>query len=397
MKKILYLSQLYPYPPDSGGKIKTLNTLRALARRYKIFAVFISEEKPNQQGVAELTGLGIGVKVFYSSKVLASVKDDLWGLVWHFVRGVPHYVFQYTHRPAFSYIHRTIEAFQPDVIHVDHLNMAQYLPKEKNQIWILEHHNVETYLYWTRFVHTKKVTRRLYLLIEMVLTYFFEHRMLPRFDHIFAISDPETARMRKIVGVPNASTQPLVYPPRPVRQRPHPRPTILFVGTLGWPPNEDAIEWFLYRMFPLITEVIPGVEFHVVGRLNKALQCRLPRIHNVFFHGYQKDITAFLARADTCVLPFRMGGGLRLKSLTALSAGVPIVSTPLGVEGLSVRHGQECLIAADPKELAGETVRLLLSASLRNRLRRNGLRYVSRYHGAEQNNDFLRHYHTILQ
>ena len=105
---MLYLSQLFPSPPDSGGKIKTLNTVLTLAKKYQVFAVFISEEKPADKDIKVLTDAGIKLKVFYSSTILASVKDDLLNLFSHFLRGIPHYVFQYTHPPASAFIQRKI-------------------------------------------------------------------------------------------------------------------------------------------------------------------------------------------------------------------------------------------------------------------------------------------------
>ena len=394
-KRLLYISQLYPYPPVSGGRIKTLNTLKALSPKYTVSAVFISEEYAQPADIKELAHWGITVKVFHSNTVLASVKDDLWGLALHFLRGVPHYVFQYTHAPAFPYIARLVETFKPDVIHVDHLNMAQYLPKKKRERWILEHHNGETYLYWTRFVHTTKMARKVYLFMEMILTYLFEFRALRKFDHVFAISRPEAKRLRAMFGIHHVSVQPLVYEAATVNPLSHRNPTIVFVGVLGWPPNEDAIEWFTHDMLPKIRQKIPNVEFHVVGRPG-------PRYapsgqENVFVHGFQKDLAPFLARADVFILPFRMGGGLRLKALTALSAGLPVVTTPLGVEGLAVHHGVECLIATNARDFVRETVRVLESRSLQASLRTRALAYVRIAHGEKGNEEFLRLYGAAIR
>lgn len=397
MKKVLYLSQLFPSPPDSGGKIKTLNTVLTLAKKYEVFAVFISEEKPKPADIKVLTNAGIKMKIFYSATILASVKDDLLGLAKNFMRGIPHYVFQYTHEPAEKFIRAKIQSFQPDVIHADHLNMAQYLPSHKKQTWILEHHNVETYLYWTRFVHTTKPARKLYLFIEMLLTYFFERRWLPRFDRVFAISEPERKRLKRIFGATNVITQPLVFPAKPVKHAPSSHPTILFVGTLGWPPNEDAVGWFVRDMFPMIERKIPNVQFHVVGRSHPPFEKTLPRRKNIFLHGYQKNLTPFLARADVFVLPFRMGGGVRLKALTGLAAGLPIVTTPLGVEGLEVHHNNECLISDTAENLSVAICQVLQSPKLSKQLRKNALQYIAQKHSPVGNTQFLRQYAQGIQ
>lgn len=396
-KKILYISQMYPYPPDGGGKIKTFQTLWALAQEYEVFAVFVSETQPTRDEPHELEKLGIKVKVFYSDRILASVKDDFIDLFWHFLHGTPHYVFQYTHQAAFPYIQNLIGGFNPDVIHVDHLNMAQYLPKEKHEAWILEHHNVETYLYWTRFLYSRKFTRKLYLLIEMILTFFYEWKTLRLFDHVFAISTAEEARLRKIFRIFNVSTQPLVYPAHHIRRKPAEHPYILFIGNLGWPPNEDAVEWFLRDIFPLVLREVPSAEFHVVGKRQPRYEKNWSMLSGVFLHGYQKSLDPFLSQADVFVLPFQMGGGMRIKSLTAMAASIPIVSTPLGIEGLSVKNGQECIVARKSEEFTSHVINVITNKSLRKYLSDNAQRYVSRFHGSDENNRFLTKYQEVTQ
>lgn len=396
-KKILYLTQMYPYPPDGGGKIKTFQTLRALAQEYEVFAVFVSETQPTRDELHELEKLGIIVKIFYSDRILASVKDDVINLAWHFIRGIPHYVFQYTHQPASPFIEKIIKEFKPHVIHVDHLNMAQYLPKEKLQVWILEHHNVETYLYWTRFLYSKKFTRKLYLFVEMILTFFYEWKTLRLFDHVFAISNTEEARLRNIFRNPNTSTQPLAYPVRPIRRKPSRHPHILFIGNLGWPPNEDAVEWFLRDIFPLVLREVPDAEFHVIGKRQPQYERNWPNTPNVYLHGYQKNLAPFLSEAHVFVLPFRMGGGLRLKALTSMAAGLPIVSTALGVEGLFVQNGKECLIANTPEGFSISVAIVLKDQIVQGNMTKHSFSYMRKYHGVSENIRFLRMYRAVIR
>lgn len=397
MKKILYLSQAYPYPADGGGKIKTLNTLKALSRKYKVFAIFVSEYKPAKKEIDKLKNWGIKVKVFYSTKVLESVKDNLVNLFWHFVRGIPHYVFQYTWKPAFPYIRGAIKTFKPDVIHVDHLNLTQYLPPKKNSVLILEHHNLEHYLMWTRFIHTKKLTRKAYLLAETILTYLYEVRTIKKFGHVFAISDEEKARIKKFFKLKNVSTQPLIYKTYKINKKKTKNPYILFIGMVTWPPNEDAVGWFLNEMFPLIKKKVPNVEFHIVGKTNPPLENKMPKLSGVYFYGHQPSLKRFLEEADIFVLPFRMGGGVRIKALTALASGVSIVSTPVGVEGLKVKHKRECLIAKTPESFIKSVVKLLESKNLRKKLSADGLAYLKAHHGEDKNKLFLAKYQKVVK
>ncbi len=394
-KKILLLSQLYPYPPVSGGRIKTLNTIKCLAKEYNIYAIFISEEIPTKKDISKLTKLGIKVKVFYSKTILASVKDDLANLIKNYMKGISHYVFQYTHKPAFSYINHAIAKFKPDIIHVDHLNLAQYLPKEKKQIWILEHHNVESYLLWTRFVHTSKLTRKFYLFLETFITFFYEFRTLRKFDHIFTISEPENARLKKLFFVKNCSPQPLFYRTSPIKPIPHKNYNLVFIGTLGWPPNEDAIEWFSKSIYPKIFKEFPNTTLHIIGK--PGIRYNPDGKKNVVLHGFLKNFKPVFAKADVFIAPFRMGGGLRLKCMTALASGIPLVTTPLGIEGIMAKNNKECLIGRNSKEFAWAVIRLLKSSKLRDKLRKNAIKFIKEKHGQEQNKKFLNFYKKLTE
>src|SRR3989344_1548189 len=394
-KKILFLSQMFPYPPVSGGLIKTLNTLKALSKRYEIHAVFITDALPPPQALTRFKSMGIHVTYFVSKQIRASLKEKFWEVLACYLRGIPFYVYQYTHKSVFEYVLQTIERVMPDIIHVDHLNLSQYLPKIKYQTWILEHHNVESYLYWTRLLQARKMTRVLYLLIETALTYRYERFMIKKFDHVFAISKPEEARIRSMFGVENVSTQPLSYTEPRIYPKSHKGKNILFVGVLDWPPNEDAIQWFVNDILPIVVQKIPEVHFHLVGRLGPRY---VPKsTDHVTVHGFQKYLTQFLSEADVFVLPFRMGGGLRLKALTALSSGVPVVTTPLGVEGLEVTSGIECLIAKTSESFAHAVVRILEDDFLRKKLRQHAIRYMRDAHGEKNNGQFLSMYRMVTQ
>ncbi len=399
-KKILYLSQVYPYPADGGGKIKTYRTLQALAKKYIVSAVFISEYQPTPAEITHLKKLGVAeVTVFFNAQILASVKADLLHLTYNFLQLRPHYVFQYTHVEAATYIIKKIAQYKPDIIHIDHINIAQYLPKQKKEIWLLEHHNVEFYLLWTRFIHSSKLSRKLYLAIESCLTYLFELKVIRKFDHIFTISEQDRTRVIKnfLISPDSVSTQPLIYPIATQKKQEARRPYVLFIGNICWPPNEDAIEWFLTTMWPKILQKIPTAEIHIVGKRNfpweKNNQTILQQ-KNVYLEGFQKNISQFLRQAHVFILPFRMGGGVRIKSLTALAHGVPLVSTALGVEGVKVVEKKEFLLATE-KTFPQKINTLLRNKSMRNQMSKQQLQYMKRMHATKMNQQFLKLYEQV--
>ena len=399
-KKILYISQVFPYPTDGGGKIKTYNSLRVLAKKFDVYAVFVSEKKPSTTEINHLRKLGIQkVKVFFTTAILDSVKDDLWNLTKNFLQLRPHYVFQYQHAEAHTFIDQAVDDFSPDIIHIDHVNMAQYLPKEKRQIWILESHNLEFYLLWTRSVHSKKLSRKLYLLIEATLTYLFELRTNGLFDYVFAISEAEKHRMQYFFPIKKVLTQPLYYKLEKKVAKKNASETLLFIGNLRWPPNEHAIEWFITDIFPRIKKVNKQVRLEVVGHRYDVMEKRLSQknLEGVLFVGYQKSLTPYLQKASVFILPFKMGGGIRLKSLTALAHHIPIVSTSLGVEGLKVKNGQEYLRANSAEAFAKKCLQLLTNKKMQNMMSGSQETYMRKYHSNDENRKYLQQYQRIIQ
>src|SRR5207249_2750667 len=123
-----------------------------------------------------------------------------------------------------------------------------------------------------------------------------------------------------------------------------------------WLPNVDGIQWFVEEVLPLL----PETHLIVVGRNPPSQLMRTAeRTKRLTLTGSVTDARPFVADAQVFVVPLRIGGGTRLKILEAFSMGVPVVSTPIGAEGLSVRDGEELLLGGDAKTFAGQVIRLL--------------------------------------
>ena len=401
-KKLLYLSQCFPLPLDGGGRIKTFNTLKTLSSKFEIVAVFVSERKATQKQLAEFKKLGIKVKIFKTKLMAESIKEDYFKLAWNYLQLRPHFVYQYRYKPSFSWIKNKIKDWQPEIIHVDHINSAQFLPKKtwlkrncsQMPILILENHNLDHVLFFTRFIETKKLIRKVYLLLEGSLNLLYGEINYRRFDHIFSISESEVPYLQK--KCKSVFTQPLVYPLKQVKTSKNKIYDILFIGYLEWPPNEVAVRWFSAKILPLINQEMPDVKFHVVGNKNPRLE-DLKANKNVIFYGHQKNIDQYLAKSKVFVLPFQTGAGVRLKSLTALQNGIPIVSTKLGADGLRLTDKQHYLLAETEKEFAQQVIKLLKNEELRKKISIAQKKYFLKNHSEKNNKQFLESYLKILK
>jgi glycosyltransferase involved in cell wall biosynthesis len=149
---------------------------------------------------------------------------------------------------------------------------------------------------------------------------------------------------------------------------------LVFVGTLDYPPNQQAIQNFWEAVWPrLRPRQVPWV---IAGSgLPKALEF-VHRDPLIQFHQNAPDVRQFLDAQAILVAPILVGGGSRLKILTALAMGCPVVTTSIGCEGLDVQDGVQVLIADDPETMLGQVERLLDDAALRQKLGRAGRQLV---------------------
>jgi glycosyltransferase involved in cell wall biosynthesis len=156
-------------------------------------------------------------------------------------------------------------------------------------------------------------------------------------------------------------------------------PTVLFQGTLRYPPNAEAARFLVGAVAPALRRLVPDVRVRLVGATTPALEA-LEDPPAVTLVGQVPDIAAELARADVVVVPIRFGSGTRLKVLEAFAQRVPVVATTLGAEGLGVEDGVHLLLADTAEGLAEACARLLADEGLRSGLVARGHElFVERY------------------
>ena len=156
-------------------------------------------------------------------------------------------------------------------------------------------------------------------------------------------------------------------------------PTILFHGTLRYPPNADAAQWLVARIGPALRNLVPDARIRLVG-LGNPDQASLNDPPATTVVGPVEDIVTELRRADVVVVPVRFGSGTRVKILEAFAHRIPVVSTTLGAEGLGLVDGRHLLLADSAQGLATACARLLTEPDLRQQLVHNAYeRYLDAF------------------
>ncbi len=150
------------------------------------------------------------------------------------------------------------------------------------------------------------------------------------------------------------------------------RRDLLFVGGFQHPPNSDAVLWFVGEILPTVLERIPDLRLHVIGsKVTDAI--RAVAGEHVIVHGFVDDIAPAMDAARISIAPLRYGAGVKGKVNMAMSYGLPVVATPMAVEGMHVQSGQEVLIADSAEAYADAVVALYNDEALWKRLSANGL------------------------
>lgn len=147
---------------------------------------------------------------------------------------------------------------------------------------------------------------------------------------------------------------------------------LVFVGTMHYQPNVDGILYFCHEIWPLIRQALPDTSLAVVGSRPAPEVLTLRELPGVTVTGFVDDIRRYFWQARASIVPLRIGGGSRLKILESLAAGVPVVSTTVGAEGLALESGLDYLLGDTPQAFAESTVRLITDDHLRERLVAHG-------------------------
>ena len=160
------------------------------------------------------------------------------------------------------------------------------------------------------------------------------------------------------------------------------RQDIVFVGGFQHVPNIDSVLYFVSEVMPILRRDLPGVRFHVVGS-KPPPEIKALAADDVKIVGFVDDLKPLLDQMRVSVAPVRYGAGVKGKIGTAMAAGLPVVATSVGAEGMSLTHGANVLVADDAEGLAAAVVRLYQDETLWNKISREGIEFADATWGAE--------------
>ena len=375
--KILFLSPTVPFPLTDGGRIRVFNLLKQIAKKSDVTLLALETQATDADGIAELQQLGIRVHLVPNAPTLPRVSFGT--LVKAFLRRQPITVARYD-LPAYRQKFRALIADQTfDLIHYEMFHTAQFRT-ETNLPGVLSQQNVDSAIWRRLCSETVNPFYKFTYWTQQLAFQRYERVLSPKFDAVTCTSDIDAAVFQHhcaesaIKIIPNGVDVTHYVPDFSTEAPAH----LIYIGSMDWYPNEDAVGFFADEVLPRIQEKVPDVAFSIVGGNPSVRVQKLAERDGVVVTGRVPEIKPYFAEATVFVVPLRIGSGTRLKILEALAMGKAIVSTTVGAEGLELRDGEEIFIADEPTAFADAVIRLLTDSQLRRRIGENGRARVER-------------------
>lgn len=383
---ILFLTQIVPFPPDAGPKVKTYHVIRALAGQGHSVTL-VSFVRPEE--VRYLPALQQICSEVHAVPIRRSRLADAFYMLKSYLSGRPFLIERDDLRPMQEMVNRLVREKEFHFIHADQLTMVQFALRgaeasgAKPKV-IFDAHNAV----WTIVERMKDNARwflKPVLSVEARRVKRYEGSLLQKVDHVLAVTEIDRSLLEEArPASPNGRsgrTAPITVIPiavdtqklQPVRRKPGSR-NIVTLGTLHYPPNADGIRWFFNEVFPLVRERVPDATLTIIGKNPPAdfLELAQRSAEVVRVTGYVEDLRPYLEESALMVVPVRAGGGMRVRILEAFAYAMPVVTTAVGLEGIRAAPGHHVLVADTPGEFAARTAELLQSPSLQEKLAANG-------------------------
>jgi glycosyltransferase involved in cell wall biosynthesis len=396
---LLFLCQTLPYPADSGVAIRTYNVLRILSSAFDITVLCFYRRKgaelPDPRpGLAKL-GEFCRVEAFPMPQ-----EHSVARLAWNHLQGVArdrvYAAFSYESRAYTRRLTELLGTRHFDLAHVDCMVLCRYFALLGDVPVVAVHHNIESALLERRAL-VEHGWRRAYLSHQARLMEREERRWCARAALNVVVSEADRARLRTIVPEAPCAILPNGVDTVGFRPGVGREDGMIYVGEMGWFPNQDALQYFCDAILPRVRAAGEQAPVRWVGRASEATRQTYRQRHDVELTGYVPDIRPLVRDAACYVVPLRVGGGTRVKILDAWAMGKAVVSTSIGCEGLAVEDGRNILIRDDPDGFARAVCAVLRDGPLRQRLGAEGRRTVEHQYGWEQiGASMLRAYAALL-
>jgi len=370
--RILWVSHVIPYPPKSGVHLRSYNLLRGLAANHDVDLVafvqtawldvfYPSPREGLEECARELGKLCRSVRFLPIDSVSrpgGKLRTAAEGLVCPTSYTIRWLQSSNAHA-AFA---EAARGGLYSLVHFDTIGLAPFRAHFAGTPATLGHHNIESHMLLRRAENERSFLKRLYFIQEGARVRRYESRVAGDFDLHITCSELDSARLRAVapsvhvVAVPNGVDEEYFQPAHGESAV----SSLIFVGSLNWYPNVDAVLFLLRDVWPIAKKRHPDLRLDIVGSAppNSVLELAAT-LKDVRVHGFVNDVRPLMDAARLYICPIRDGGGTKLKLLDAFAMEKCVIAHPVACEGIDVSPGIDVQFAESAESFADAIDRLL--------------------------------------
>lgn len=350
--RVLFVSPYPIYPPIHGGGVLMYQTALELTKLCELHLIVMLDYPWQREAHEELADRFASMDLL----VRTEGKEKQFGSV------LPHAVREFASQDLEWRIHRETYLRKIDVVQLEYTVLSQYFGDYKQIGCLLFEHDIYFQSIARGSANPRGLIEKVQTGYEYLRALHYEVGVLPHLDRV-QVCSPDNAnyllsflpQLRGRLDDNRAGIATARYPFQTTGREPE---TLLFLGSFRHLPNQEALNWFTRNVLPSILRARPAARLVIVGA-EPPPQHSLPDLpDNIELRGFVEDVREPLSRYSVFVSPILSGSGMRVKLLEAFAAGMPVVSTRLGAEGLATKDGDICALADDPAEFAARIIDL---------------------------------------
>ena len=349
---VLFVSPYPICPPIHGGGVFMYQTALELTRLCDLHLLILLDNAWEREPHEELERKASSVEYL----VRTQGKEKQFGSI------LPHAVREFASQELEWRLHREMYLREIDVLQLEYTTLSQYRGDYRHIACVLFEHDIYFQSIARGLASMRGPLETAKASYEYLRALRYELRVLPRFDRV-QVCSPENGSyllsflpgLRGRIDDNRAGIATSRYEFHAEGREPE---TMLFLGSFRHPPNQEGLNWFTRKVLPAVLERRKNARLIIVGSEPPPAHSLPDLPENIELRGFVKDVREPLGRYAVFVCPILSGSGMRVKLLEAFAAGIPVVSTPLGAEGLAGADGEICSLAAEPLEFARKIVEL---------------------------------------
>jgi glycosyltransferase involved in cell wall biosynthesis len=378
-KKILMITPYLPYPPYSGGQTRSYNLIKHLAKTCQITLICFSLPDQNDSSLEPLKK--------YCQKIYTIKRGKTWSFQKIFRTGFSPYPFlvsNYHSERLNELVISETSRCKYDLIHVECFYLMPNIPKVKIPIVLIDQ-TIE-YAVYQHFVDTltgKMTLLKPFLWLDVAKLKYWEVYFWKKADRLVAVSKDDKKLMEKLSKRTadlsfNGVADDLFKERKIIKEK---KPTILFgVANFKWMQNTEGVSNLLRFVWPEVKKRVPKAVLHIAGRHSKEFLAKNKKLISYpesIRVGDVKSPAETYLKSWILVAPVKSGGGSRTKFFEAMACGLPILTTPQGIEGIEATSGKNVVIAKNYQELIEKTINMLSDQKARTKIGQEGKRLVA--------------------